>query len=689
MEFNGKRVLVCDCERTMPLDGKAVSQALAGEAPTVHHHLCRAQIESFRDAAADGMPLLVGCTQEVPVFLETLDEIDGAADARFVNIRERAGWSDEGAKAAPKITALIAEAALDIAGTPAVSMKSDGSLLVLGRDERAIDAARQVAGKLDVTVLLERPGPIVPPPVMDVPVFAGRARTARGHLGAFQVTIEDFRATRPSSRDDLVFEDDGKSGTSTTSLILDLRGETPLLPAPEKRDGYLNPDPGNPALIQKALFDLVDMVGTFDKPRYVDFQADLCAHARSQIVGCTRCLDVCPTGAITPGGDHVVIDPYVCAGCGTCASVCPTGAATFGLPAGDGVWRRLRTLLDTFRDAGGKDPVLLVHDTGAGTAAIDALARLGRGLPANLIPFAVNHVTQTGVDFVLTAMALGAAECRLLMPPNTADETEPLHNEMATANTILAGLGYGGDRVTVVDASEPTVVDASLWRPAAGPGLSDGGMIPLGRKREVLSLALFQLHRHAPTPTEMIALPTRAPFGAVHVDAAGCTLCLACVGACPTGALKDNPERPMLRFREDACVQCGLCEATCPENVIALEPRLNFADAAHTHVVVKEDDPYACIRCGKLFGTKSSIERLVDRLADHSMFADGKRLALLKMCDDCRIVAQMEDTDHPFAGPPRPATRTTDDDLRERDELRRQAAADMARRGQDDKGNGR
>ena len=52
--------------------------------------------------------------------------------------------------------------------------------------------------------------------------------------------------------------------------------------------------------------------------------------------------------------------------------------------------------------------------------------------------------------------------------------------------------------------------------------------------------------------------------GAIAIDTEGCTLCLACVGACPTGALQDNPDMPQLRFQEDACIQCGLCRNTCP-----------------------------------------------------------------------------------------------------------------------------
>jgi ferredoxin len=104
------------------------------------------------------------------------------------------------------------------------------------------------------------------------------------------------------------------------------------------------------------------------------------------------------------------------------------------------------------------------------------------------------------------------------------------------------------------------------------------------------------------SPTEMMEtpeIPAGAPFGAVEIDVAGCTLCLSCVSACPTGALTDDPERPMLRFAEDACVQCGLCKATCPEKVINLVPRIDFRAATAASHVLKEEEPFPCIRCGK------------------------------------------------------------------------------------------
>src|SRR3546814_10733512 len=102
-----------------------------------------------------------------------------------------------------------------------------------------------------------------------------------------------------------------------------------------------------------------------------------------------------------------------------------------------------------------------------------------------------------------------------------------------------------------------------------------------------------------PYTTLFRSLAPGAPFGRIAVDTAGCTLCLACVSACPTGALLDDENRPWLGFREEACVQCGLCRATCPEKLIALAQRLNFHNTAMSAVTLNEDEPFECIEIGR------------------------------------------------------------------------------------------
>jgi ferredoxin len=121
----------------------------------------------------------------------------------------------------------------------------------------------------------------------------------------------------------------------------------------------------------------------------------------------------------------------------------------------------------------------------------------------------------------------------------------------------------------------------------------------------------------------------------------------------------------MLRFSEDACVQCGLCRATCPEKVISLKPQFDFRAATAQARVIKEEEPFACIRCGKPFGVKSTIERITAKLeGKHWMYKDSKeRLDVIKMCEDCRVTAMTESGFDPLA-PERPRLRTSDDYLK-------------------------
>jgi ferredoxin len=668
MEIGGKTVLICNCEATMRLDGKALARACQSKEPFVNGQLCRAQIDNFRAAVEAGRPVLVACTQEAPLFDEVLAETAPETPVVYANIRERAGWSSQGTKATPKIAALLAEAAIELPPTPTVAMKSGGVCLVYGRDEAAIEAARQLRGRLDVTVLLTRPEGVIPPRVMDVPVFKGTIVGARGHLGAFELMVDDYAPIVPSSRGEFAFEPAKDGAASTCDLILDLTGAPALFPAAKKRDGYFNPDPRNPAAVQRALFDLTDLVGEFAKPRYVDFTASICAHSRSRKVGCTRCLEVCPAGAIRPNGDAVEIDPYICGGCGACHSVCPTGAATYAMPPPAKLVERLRTLLGTYYRAGGERAVLLVHDTRQGEELIALLARCGDGLPANVLPFAVNEATQVGFDFLANALAYGAAQIVLLTPPARRDELTGLAQQVGLAEALMEGLGYGGGRVQVLVEADPDGLARSLAAlPPAAP-CQPGDYLALGDKRSLIRLALDHLHAQAPRPADRVQLAPGAPFGAVVVDVAGCTVCLACVGACPTGALQDNPEKPQLRFQEDACVQCGLCKNTCPEKVIALEPRFNFAPEARTAVLVKEEEPFACVRCGKPFGTRSTVARVLAQLAQkHSMFQSEAMIRSIQMCERCRVEVQFEKGGEPLAFRERPRVRTTEDYLRERD----------------------
>jgi ferredoxin len=270
------------------------------------------------------------------------------------------------------------------------------------------------------------------------------------------------------------------------------------------------------------------------------------------------------------------------------------------------------------------------------------------GVPARVLPMAVWHTASVGIDLWLAAIAQGASQVWVLATGEEAPEyRQALREQMAVAQALLSGMGYGGEHLRLLearDARDLAELDAALRAPAAHTVARVAAFAAQADKRATLELALDHLLAAAPAGRavpEAIELPAAgSPFGSLQVDADKCTMCLSCVSACPEAALADNPDKPQLKFIEKNCVQCGLCASTCPEQAITLQPRLWLADGGKARKaprVLNEMLPYACVRCAKPFGTLRAIEAMVTKLAGHSAF-QGAAAERLKMCGDCRVV---------------------------------------------------
>ena len=207
---------------------------------------------------------------------------------------------------------------------------------------------------------------------------------------------------------------------------------------------------------------------------------------------------------------------------------------------------------------------------------------------------------------MMVALACGFRSVTILVAPKADRET--LASQAELTDVLTAGLSAGEDRIVLLDTEDPDAMSEALYSHEP-KSLKVDSILPLGRRRDVTRLAARALARGK--EIEPVALPDGAPYGAVLLDDEACTLCLSCASLCPSGALSDNPDRPQLRFQEDACLQCGLCVNVCPENAITLQPRLDISKQALSQQVLKEEEPYACIECGKPFGVKSTIERIV------------------------------------------------------------------------------
>ena len=520
-------------------------------------------------------------------------------------------------------SALSAVEDLSITPTGLVEYESRGRVIIIGKED-ALEFAPRVADRGLRTEVVMLGGEIEPGASV-IPV-GGRKLDISGHLGKFTIELGE-----PGKHNHEVVEAD---------LILDLEPGS-LLDVEIKPPGYILADSANELSLLNALNQLAELVGTFEKPRYFDYDASICAHGRSGQQACNRCVDSCPTNAITSLVESVSVDPFLCQGGGVCATVCPTGAIRYVYPDTASMLDRIRLMLDHYRQAGGVDAAVCFIS--------EADYELVGEWPENHLPVVLEELASVGMDTWLASLAYGAGHVRLVDGGSVpASVRKALEEQLKIIHALLQGLEYDSRVIELVS------VEDIIQQKALMPEISLAAFAGLNEKRQVMFFALDHLIAQAGQVMTEIELPAGAPFGTVQVNRDKCTLCMGCTSVCPANAMLAGNDAPRLRFVEANCVQCGLCSSACPEQAIDLHARLlTDPEQRQATTTLNEEQPFVCISCGKPFATQSMINNVMAKLSGHWMYQSDRALRRLQMCEDCRVHDVVQDEEAmqpPMAG---------------------------------------
>lgn len=513
--------------------------------------------------------------------------------------------------------AMSALDSFEVTPTSLISYQSNGQVVVIG-DQDSLIFCHQWANADNLT-MISTTEESLPNASNGVIHLQKRDIQIEGHLGAFNVQLADVHKNVQTIRADILLD---------------------LSPEPVNKQQLLPPGYLHTRINLENLHEIEaqveDLVGEFDKPKFFNYDASICAHSVNTKTVCTQCIDACPAGAIESIVESIQVNPYLCQGGGTCATVCPSGAIQYAYPSLIDSGRQLRKMLQAFTAANGEQAIILFHSEAWSPQEM-------MNAHENVLPVQVEELPSVGMELCLSALAYGAAQVVLML-----DDAVPVKSASALLaqvewiQLVLKDLGMNPDQICLLSPSsdfEP-LSDAVVVDPAES-GIPDN-------KRHALYQSLDYLVSQLNRADVISILPVAAPFGTTSIDAEKCTLCLACVGACPGKALQDgsNREVPEIFFIESNCIQCGACTQTCPEDAISISPRIIFdRERRNTSRSLNQDVPFGCIQCGKPFAPTSVIHKMQDKLKDHYMFNSDRALDRLKMCEDCRVADIVQDPD--------------------------------------------
>ncbi len=349
--------------------------------------------------------------------------------------------------------------------------------------------------------------------------------------------------------------------------------------------------------------------------------------------GCDLCFRTCEHGAIHKDGEGIHVDQQRCVECGNCVALCPTGALQT-LRFSDAHF--IEYFQDIFIEPGcsiviGREELL------------HAFWWLHRDKTvADTFFFEHPCIKALNSMHLLFLLALGAG--RVILVSDNKDAGQGLHRQINQVNTVVDDI-FPEPPVVITDPKAlPGLLGAAVPSPCAD-SYSDFSFT--NRRQKLASLLAFFMEQgqqddRQPGKYRGYRGEIFSEFGAIECDQQRCSSCLACVGECRIQSLVADSDRFALLQTPILCSQCGACVSLCPEQALSLTPGLIMDRDFFVPRMLVQADPMRCRRCGKIFGTRQSFERVMQVLKRKQPDLEAD---LFSYCEDCRVLYMLEETE--------------------------------------------
>ncbi len=349
----------------------------------------------------------------------------------------------------------------------------------------------------------------------------------------------------------------------------------------------------------------------------ISWESASCQYSARLKTGCTACLTACHHGAIKQSSQGVQIDHFACVECGACLASCPTGSLQY---------RRFDDVafVEYFRGF----PL-----TPGTTVVIGNERELhrhwwhSRGRKHTNV-FFMEYPTTPALHAMhfLMLYAMGAKQILVL-----SEDSSHTESQMTLSNAILQTLFKQDEVIRLTTVSELEVIlDETGGQDILAHLYHDFSFS--GRRKKLIDIIQF-LRQQSDAEPATIATEY---FGEIICDQDRCTQCIACVNECRMEALVADGASYSLRHTPVQCVQCGICVSVCPEQALTISPGLALQSSFFSEKILSQAEPAKCKGCGKIFGTRKSLERVMAILSSKNMWDSEDDL--LSYCEDCRVI---------------------------------------------------